>query len=170
MGPRVPNTRQSRIRRVKCDETKPLCTRCTSTGRKCEGYAAATPRKPVKRGVVPLLPTPPAVNPKKGSLDMFPISILPNPSVDLTGSYSERRSFYYFRTLHMSDSPGNFEPHFWESSVLQFSHRYPAVKQSLIALSSIYEEHERNAACEIPGVVKYSEVTIQQYNRAVREL
>lgn len=28
-----------KIRRKKCDETKPECNRCTSTGRKCDGYA-----------------------------------------------------------------------------------------------------------------------------------
>ncbi|KAK4500857.1 hypothetical protein PRZ48_009049 [Zasmidium cellare] len=27
-----------RIRRVKCDETKPNCNKCVSTGRKCDGY------------------------------------------------------------------------------------------------------------------------------------
>ncbi|KAG8408682.1 hypothetical protein J3458_019703 [Metarhizium acridum] len=26
-------------RRIKCDETRPFCSRCTSTGRKCDGYA-----------------------------------------------------------------------------------------------------------------------------------
>ena len=29
-----------RIRRVKCDETKPLCVRCTKTGRQCDGYSS----------------------------------------------------------------------------------------------------------------------------------
>jgi hypothetical protein len=28
-----------RIRKVKCDEVKPSCNRCTHTGRKCDGYA-----------------------------------------------------------------------------------------------------------------------------------
>ncbi|OLN85672.1 hypothetical protein CCHL11_08285 [Colletotrichum chlorophyti] len=28
---------------VKCDEAKPACLRCTSTGRKCEGYAVVVP-------------------------------------------------------------------------------------------------------------------------------
>jgi hypothetical protein len=27
-----------RVRHVKCDETKPFCLRCTSTGRRCDGY------------------------------------------------------------------------------------------------------------------------------------
>ncbi|GAD92548.1 hypothetical protein LEMA_P109100.1 [Paecilomyces variotii No. 5] len=30
--------KKSRIRRKKCDETQPSCHRCTSTGRKCDGY------------------------------------------------------------------------------------------------------------------------------------
>jgi hypothetical protein len=34
-----------RIRRVKCDETKPECERCTSTGRKCDGYLTHAPKK-----------------------------------------------------------------------------------------------------------------------------
>ncbi|KAK2012349.1 hypothetical protein LZ32DRAFT_605572 [Colletotrichum eremochloae] len=30
-------------RKVKCDEAKPACVRCTSTGRRCEGYAVVVP-------------------------------------------------------------------------------------------------------------------------------
>ncbi|CAI6330555.1 unnamed protein product [Periconia digitata] len=32
-----------KIRKIKCDESKPHCHRCTSTGRKCDGYASAIP-------------------------------------------------------------------------------------------------------------------------------
>ena len=32
-----------RIRRKKCDETRPVCTNCSSTGRKCDGYAEVQP-------------------------------------------------------------------------------------------------------------------------------
>jgi hypothetical protein len=28
----------SRTRKIKCDECKPHCTRCSSTGRRCNGY------------------------------------------------------------------------------------------------------------------------------------
>ena len=31
------------IKRKKCDEEKPFCRRCTSTGRKCDGYAHLSP-------------------------------------------------------------------------------------------------------------------------------
>ena len=30
---------------MKCDEAKPECDRCTSTGRKCDGYVAPKPKK-----------------------------------------------------------------------------------------------------------------------------
>lgn len=37
-----------KIRRKKCDEAKPFCSRCTSTGRKCDGYSSsALERSPV---------------------------------------------------------------------------------------------------------------------------
>ncbi|KAI0890176.1 uncharacterized protein GGS22DRAFT_183523 [Annulohypoxylon maeteangense] len=41
------------IRRVKCDETKPACTRCTSTGRKCDGYGGTAPPRPKKSPSAP---------------------------------------------------------------------------------------------------------------------
>lgn len=30
---------------MKCDEAKPECERCTSTGRKCDGYVIPKPKK-----------------------------------------------------------------------------------------------------------------------------
>ena len=38
-----------RIRRVKCDETKPHCLRCLNTGRKCDGYKPIEPRHSAPR-------------------------------------------------------------------------------------------------------------------------
>jgi hypothetical protein len=32
---------------VKCDEAKPYCERCTSTGRQCDGYPAQSTKKTV---------------------------------------------------------------------------------------------------------------------------
>ncbi|OAR00516.1 hypothetical protein LLEC1_00844 [Akanthomyces lecanii] len=39
-----------RIRRVKCDEAKPMCNRCMTSGRMCDGYKPA-PKKPAKQSV-----------------------------------------------------------------------------------------------------------------------
>jgi hypothetical protein len=37
----------SRVRRVKCDEMKPSCKRCSSTGRRCDGYSDLTQPSPI---------------------------------------------------------------------------------------------------------------------------
>ncbi|KAH7381910.1 hypothetical protein BKA64DRAFT_727346 [Cadophora sp. MPI-SDFR-AT-0126] len=146
-----------KIRRVKCDEIKPTCNRCTSTGRKCEGYAPpiVAPTKPVNRAPSKLLPWP---------------SIIPNPSAEPPGDYVQRRSFHYFRARHMAHTPGNFEPAFWETLVLRFSHSFPTVKQSLVALSSMYEEYENNHSSSATFDFRFSATAINQYNSAVREL
>lgn len=34
-----------KIRRIKCDEARPACNRCTSTGRKCDGYSSQPTRQ-----------------------------------------------------------------------------------------------------------------------------
>lgn len=34
------HTKFATVRRVKCDEARPSCLRCASTGRKCDGYAS----------------------------------------------------------------------------------------------------------------------------------
>ncbi|KAF2474349.1 uncharacterized protein BDR25DRAFT_215713, partial [Lindgomyces ingoldianus] len=124
-----------KIRRIKCDEKKPSCQRCVSTGRKCDGYnppKEPTPRKTKrlkKSAVVPV--------PAKQALSALVTTYI--PSVDIQASVDERRSFHYFRSRNLSSMPGNFEPYFWNIILLQFSHAFPTVQQSLIALSAIYE-------------------------------
>ncbi|KAK0111143.1 hypothetical protein ONS95_001519 [Cadophora gregata] len=146
-----------KIRRVKCDEVKPACNKCTSTGRICEGYAppVAKPSKPAPRAQLKLLPGP---------------RIIPNPSAELQGDIIQRRSFHYFRARHMAETPGNFEPAFWETLVLKFSHSFPTVKQSLVALSCMYEEYERCHASRPVDSFQFSGSAIHQYTIAVREL
>ncbi|KEQ96519.1 hypothetical protein AUEXF2481DRAFT_642171 [Aureobasidium subglaciale EXF-2481] len=50
--------RTCRIRRVKCDETRPDCNSCTSTGRTCDGYKDDPSRKRGSALQRPLLPAP----------------------------------------------------------------------------------------------------------------
>ncbi|KAF4637595.1 hypothetical protein G7Y89_g478 [Cudoniella acicularis] len=156
-----------KIRRVKCDETKPHCIRCTSTGRNCEGYGKVPERKKSK--------SPPKVSLRHApSLPRTCPRILCAPSVDVQGSVWERRSFHYLRSRNMSDTPGNFEPYFWDNISLQLSHKYPTILHALIALSAIYEEHERSGLEIISDTsrvqVSYTEYTLRQYNKAVKDL
>ena len=38
-----------KIRRVKCDEARPNCVRCTSTGRRCDGYGTQAVVQPLAK-------------------------------------------------------------------------------------------------------------------------
>ncbi|TAQ91191.1 hypothetical protein B7494_g484 [Chlorociboria aeruginascens] len=84
-------------------------------------------------------------------------------SLDIPGSLSERRSFHYFQSQKMAEMPGNFEPYFWNNLVLQFSHDHATIRQSLIALSALYEH--RGEPRE--GIGATNAYVLQHYNKAV---
>ncbi|TVY13592.1 Transcriptional regulatory protein moc3 [Lachnellula arida] len=129
-----------KIRRVKCDETKPCCDKCVSTGRTCDGYKPPKELKVKKSKRSKNNPAAENMLPRDVEATSVTTYV---PSLDLQASWPERRSFHYFRSRNLSSMPGNFEPYLWDNLVLQFCHVYPAVQQSLIALGAIYEEHER---------------------------
>ncbi|KAK6594846.1 hypothetical protein H4I96_10577 [Botrytis cinerea] len=45
-------------RRVKCDETRPECTKCVRSGRRCDGYPAYNPRNRNANNTLPIAPRP----------------------------------------------------------------------------------------------------------------
>ncbi|TGO86520.1 hypothetical protein BPOR_0296g00030 [Botrytis porri] len=45
-------------RRVKCDETRPECTKCVRSGRRCDGYPAYNPRNRHASNTLPIAPRP----------------------------------------------------------------------------------------------------------------
>ncbi|KAK3988699.1 hypothetical protein QBC44DRAFT_328762 [Cladorrhinum sp. PSN332] len=108
-----------KTRKVKCDEAKPHCQRCTSTGRKCDGYRSAAPETRKR-----------------------PINILsPHPS-GLFQSDAERRSFSYFQTRAGKALGGHFNQAFWGRQVMQAALHYPSIRHLVIALGSAYENFE----------------------------
>lgn len=88
--------------------------------------------------------------------------------MDIRGDTAQRRSFHYFRSRNFTKLPGNFEPYFWNSVMLQFSHEYPTVQQSLVALSAIYESRSEGRG----GGNQWQrhEHALRQYNKAVKTL
>jgi hypothetical protein len=151
----------NRTRRIKCDEARPQCNKCTSTGRKCEGHLTGGQRRKKRKSVNGMQEVQ-----VPGSVTLY------NPSVNIGGSAGERRSFQYFQSRNMSDMPGNFELSFRNRMVLQFSHRYPAVQQSLVALSAIYEENDRDNRTRCRPVTASVDApqALHQYNKALRHL
>ncbi|KAH8879480.1 hypothetical protein GQ53DRAFT_800186 [Thozetella sp. PMI_491] len=119
-----------KARRVKCDETRPACSRCTSTGRVCEGYgiwgggitinSRRPERKSPSRDIEAFVLRPPA-----------PISVL-------STSTEEKEYFDWFKVRTLHKLSGSFVSRFWNTLVLQASFQEPAILHAVLALSAVH--------------------------------
>ncbi|KAH8648626.1 hypothetical protein BX600DRAFT_555084 [Xylariales sp. PMI_506] len=132
-----------RIRRVKCDEAKPHCDRCTKTGRHCDGYP-----------------------PKKGE------NSVPLPLKRLLPSFQqaprETRALKFFHTRAARSLSGPYDGYFWTSLVMQLCHSEPVVRHAVIAISTLYEDF----SCKGRQLsrLQTNEFALSHYNSAVRKL
>ena len=137
-----------RVRRVKCGEEKPLCMRCTSTGRKCDGYA-----------------------PPKGSNSGLQDSIHKSISTTPTQDPMEQRLLYFFTTFTAPMLRGNFSPEFWERKVLQAAVAEPSIRHAVIAIGAIHEDFSSRLQIHDsdyePPIQAFA---LRQYTKAIRHL
>lgn len=108
-----------KARRVKCDEGKPICQRCTVGGRDCE-YSTARVTAPRRRLFTVYLP---------------PVEIQP-------GFFKSDRGTCFFHQNLAVSLDGQFNSQFWSRLVLQLSHSEPAVRNAVSAISIIYQDVE----------------------------
>ncbi|KAF5612490.1 C6 zinc finger domain protein [Fusarium sp. NRRL 25303] len=104
-----------KVRKIKCDETKPFCRRCTSTGRICDGYS-----------------------PWGQATRATHLTVIYKRS----GTAEEQRGLQYFCEVAAPCLLGPKSPYFWTHLVMQLSESEPVVKHSLLAISSLYENRE----------------------------
>lgn len=142
---------------MKCDEAKPNCRKCTSTGRKCDGY--------------PVLETTPADSFWSAS-DSKTLAILSpcGPPLDLLGGGKQRHSFHFFRSITASQLSGFCGDGFWDKLVLQASHHEPAIRHAVIALGSLHGRFIRHngllSRCD--PLLHLDEFALQEYSLAIK--
>ncbi|KAL8790069.1 MAG: hypothetical protein Q9213_000771 [Squamulea squamosa] len=153
-------------RHVKCDEERPECRKCKSTGRKCDGYVSkkaifAPPHMPAKvdKALV-----------KTASSNLTPLSIYLG---GWNGTPEELRGFEYFRVQTCQDLAYSLNASLQEM-VIQNSHRHEAIKHAAIALGSLGETIRINSSSTSlntlpPAFVKH-EFARSQYYRAIQIL
>ncbi|KAK3401277.1 hypothetical protein B0T20DRAFT_165047 [Sordaria brevicollis] len=145
-----------KIRKVKCDEAKPFCVRCTKTGRRCDGYLDAKTmisRRPRRSGGA----SKSGVNNPHGSLSVF---------YDWASS-DEKRSFHFFQDVTAPCLSGDFDGAFWRVFVLQICESEPAVKHAVLAVSSLHEVMVRGAAAPYIDITDKQQFALFQYNKAI---
>ncbi|KAF2727982.1 hypothetical protein EJ04DRAFT_581653 [Polyplosphaeria fusca] len=154
--------RTCKIRKVKCDETKPVCNRCLHTGRICDGYGIwggggnfyGQQRSSQD------------ANKSQTTTDAVPrgLKLLPGANV------KERYYFEWFKVRALKKIPGPFALPFWNNLVVQASLSEPAILHAVLSLSSVHKNngfiHVDAGAC----VDNEEHFMLQEYTKTIREL
>ncbi|KAH7392989.1 hypothetical protein BKA66DRAFT_317530 [Pyrenochaeta sp. MPI-SDFR-AT-0127] len=165
-----------KIRKVKCDEEKPHCKRCTTTGRTCDGYdpnfrpppsIAPTTSQNARSTVHGYLS--PQTN---HQIIRSPSPIYLAPALHLN-TIEERESFEFFTSHAVSSLRGFLESSFWQREILQAAHRDPAIQHCVIALGAMHRrffEGKGSHINEEDMSDKYLQFALRQSNQAIQDL
>ncbi|KAH7175366.1 hypothetical protein EDB81DRAFT_769699 [Dactylonectria macrodidyma] len=141
-----------RVRRVKCDETTPVCSKCFRGGYKCEGLAFSDSRLPHERCMV---------------------IRSPRSSLTLLSSGDDSRTFDFFLANGVSMLSNGSRCEFWEGLVVQIAHVNAAIFRSVVALSTLLEDFSRwkmnfGAGFQAPANEK-TKSALKHYGLALRQ-
>lgn len=163
-------TRCYRIRRIKCDEQKPACQRCISTGRTCDGYkTTAKPKATRKPGFSQQLSSSSLINSSSSSLTQL------RPLVtNFSGDTVESQYISQFLPL-AEDLVGITHVHntfFWGHVVPEYCFTSKAVRHAMVALSSAYHDFRlAGSGTTVIGPPTNSErYIIRQYNLSLNRM
>ena len=129
----------SQVRRVKCDEARPECHRCTSTGRICDGY-------------------------ESDSGDSQQLTQCVDIISSVFKSSEEKRAFQFFQERTSRQISGLSESEFWTRTILQALFTDPSIRCAVVAFGSLHEGFEKTGNTRDSA----DEFALQQYNAAIR--
>ena len=169
-----------RIRRKKCDEEKPACRRCTSTGRKCDGYTNSTsiemstsegsspsqlePNskrfKPSTEKVV--IPAARKSNSLVGNDKIYPF--LSNVRFDNDNDFY---CFDFFRSRTGPEFAAYFDSSIWRTYIVRASFAHPTVAAAAAAVGAVHRRFELGISRE---AFEYCDLSDKLYQKALRRL
>ncbi|KAI1735723.1 hypothetical protein F4680DRAFT_469761 [Xylaria scruposa] len=166
-----------RKRKVKCDETKPQCTRCTSVGYECGGVTQL-PKTHVhsKHSVATDMPisldrSTTALShvtlrtPDREALVELKIE-LPRPNM------AEVRSYRFYLEVVAPSLAGVFDGDFWLSEIPRACFVDRAIWHAVVSLGAVYETYLSLSQSHQPSATQHSsnEFALQQSNFAIKAL
>ncbi|KAH7311917.1 hypothetical protein BKA65DRAFT_517813 [Rhexocercosporidium sp. MPI-PUGE-AT-0058] len=149
-----------RIRRVKCDETKPACIRCKRFGRVCDGYE-------VNRKIYYYHYEPTT---KRGTQkdNILPVTVARSsysPSVPpITIRFQDEQDEQYFRLFHSETCcalSGGFDTPLWSLIVLQACHDEPCILRCAVAIAAL------DRACKVRSNESCSDTAEKHHRHAL---
>ncbi|KAK6082471.1 C6 zinc finger domain protein [Seiridium cupressi] len=154
--------RTCKVRKVKCDEGRPSCQRCISTGRVCDGYGIwggggnrLQDRRLLRRNCSP------------------PTELQTRAPLGIT-SPKQQRCFEWFVFRTAPKIPSAFFSGFWDTLVFQASSSEAAVFHATLALSSAHQTNpsigRRSASSKLLVRDEDESFMLQQYSNAISHL
>ncbi|KAF5505435.1 Aspercryptin biosynthesis cluster-specific transcription regulator atnN [Colletotrichum siamense] len=138
-----------KIRKVKCDETKPACNRCMATGRHCDGY----------------LPTgSTSARHTNSALRLYRPEGF--PGIRTAG---ESRALQYFCQEAGPQLSGAVDPLFMSKLVMQFTSYEPAARHAVLAISTLTEQLH-GGTCGPLVRIQDQEFALHHYNAAINDI
>ncbi|KAF7556441.1 hypothetical protein G7Z17_g1421 [Cylindrodendrum hubeiense] len=136
-----------KIRKVRCDEAKPACNRCLSTGRKCDGYLTAADACTVSST---------ALRPYNPSAE----SRLALPPKSL----NEIRSYQFFINVTARSIATTFDAEFWRTEIPRICQSDPAIWHAIVSFGSVHESY----ITAKPTTYTKNMFAMQQFNASIR--
>ena len=167
---------------MRCDEQRPACNRCVSTGRKCDGYATDPSHwaSTITRSSASPSSTGSATpGSRPGSRALTPSNIelatlgLGARLQFLSGDPEQTRSFRYFLTVAAPAIAGTFNARFWTDEIPRACHEDPAIWHAIVSLGAVYEDHVAQAIAKTHKTTTQpyrNTFALQHFNQAVQHL
>lgn len=150
-----------KIRRVKCDEVRPSCHRCTSTSRTCDGYD-------ILRPVAPPHQAPRMDPPSEHTV------LLLSPTIGHLKDRRASRSLQFFQEATVSQLNDLYQDNFWSQIVLQVAYTEPSIYHAILSLSTFHEGFLNSDATDFNACSGRRgldhDFALSQYNVAIRKL
>ncbi|EEA26305.1 conserved hypothetical protein [Talaromyces marneffei ATCC 18224] len=163
--------RTCKTRKVKCDESYPVCRRCSSTGRTCDGYGVwgggnKSNRSSCDGDIVPSTSSSPndtcnTILPRPGYVSFF------------VASREDKECFDWFERRASPKLRGSFDSEFWSKLILQASINELAVRHAVLAVSFIHRKGSLNildARIEEETIGQVEQVSLRYFARSINNL
>ena len=148
-----------KVRRKKCGEEKPFCARCTSTGRKCDGYEKLEEKTDTAQPLVRLSPASPSK--AKG----WALQLCEPPDLGLFQTDQDYYCFDFFRRRTGPEVAAYFDSSIWLSFMLRACSFYPTVLQAAAAVGAVHRRFELGIS---PEAFRFCGIALNQHRKALR--
>ncbi|KAE9366939.1 hypothetical protein N431DRAFT_487398 [Stipitochalara longipes BDJ] len=150
-----------KVRRVKCDERKPICKRCVRFGVQCDGYAT----KPVIKTAVHMGPRPLV---PKDVVQANHLCAQPYAGPDFSCE-EEARYFRFYCENVAAQLSGPLETTLWDRIIPQAVETEPLIKHAVVAVAAL-NKSRIDAAKGMGKSNSHHQFALLQYGKALKRI